>query len=103
MKSQSTITKNHKTTNTNAVDNTIIFDNTLPKTAINLFCILVSLRGDNTNVASISVNQLDTKVMRTQYFHAKKIAAGLFIRQPVYSWYTNVTSKRINKRSDYTR
>ena len=91
MKHQATRTKHHKATTETTVDNAIIFDTTLPKTAINLYCILVSLRGDNTNVASISVNQLDTKVMRTQYFHAKKIAAGLFIRQPVYSWYTNVT------------
>ena len=90
MKPQATRTKHHKATTENTVDNAIIFNTTLPKTAINLFCILVSLCGDNTNTASLSVNQLDTKVIRTQYFHAKKIAAGLFIRQPVYSWYTKI-------------
>ena len=58
MKHQATSTKHHSTTSTNAVDNAIIFDTTLPKTAINLYCILVSLCGDNTNKVSVSISQL---------------------------------------------
>lgn len=54
MKHQATSKQHHRTT----ADNVVIFDTALPKTAINLYCILVSLCEDDTNQVCISLSQL---------------------------------------------
>ena len=54
MKHQATSKQHHRIT----AETAVIFDTTLPKTAINLYCILVSLCGDNTNQVCVSISQL---------------------------------------------
>ena len=83
MKSQATNANHHSTTQNTAVNNTILFDTTLPKAAINLYCILVSLSGDNHSVQA-SIKQLAAllgRCERTVCYHINALIDAGFIER----------------------